>query len=164
MKTMTQKVQIRKATRKDLPILLELATELFAYHANGLHNKNYLPAKNAAALRKKHYIEMLNKPKERAFFIAEINHAPIGMIIAAIEEIPPVYIEHKRGSIREFYVREAYRKLGIGKKLMQTATKWLREKKLKTIGLQCWYANTPSRNAYEKMGFKAIHVKYEKNI
>lgn len=159
-----QKVVIRKATKKDLNVLLELAAELFEFHEKRHHTKNYQAVKNARDLRKKFYISMLRKPKDCALFIAEINNQPVGMIIAATENLPKVYVQNKRGFIREFYVREEYREKGVGKKLMQAATQWLRKKKFKTIALQCWASNTSARRAYEGMGFKAMHVKYEKII
>lgn len=60
----------------------------------------------------------------------------------------------KRGYIDELYIKEKYRKMGIGKELLSTMINHFKSKNCDTIGFNAMIANKNAIAFYEKMGFE----------
>ena len=58
------------------------------------------------------------------------------------------------GYIGLIFVQKAYRRKGIGKKILNQIITWFKKKKIKNISLKVYAKNKKAINAYKKSGFK----------
>ncbi|WP_176713744.1 GNAT family N-acetyltransferase [Pseudobacillus wudalianchiensis] len=66
------------------------------------------------------------------------------------------------GQLLQIYVFPQYRKMGIGRKLMQEAIRQLQSQGMKKIHLNV-FAGNPAKNMYKEFGFKKISTIMELN-
>ncbi|KAA0010591.1 MAG: GNAT family N-acetyltransferase [Thermoplasmata archaeon] len=100
----------------------------------------------------KWYYRWLLRRDENGVFIAEVNGKAVGFI--ACDANWQSFFDEKVGEIHEVAVMEEYKNRGIGKKLMEEAEKYLKEKGHKTIELWVGEEN-PAKRFYEKLGYEA---------
>src|SRR3989338_6335126 len=105
--SLKMKIEIKKATIKDLETCLDLGDELFNYHQQNYSTANYAPVKNIRSIRRK-YFKKCFKNTNYAFFLAKVDKTAVGMIIVKLEKIPPVFKFPLRGMVSEFIVSKNY--------------------------------------------------------
>lgn len=62
-------------------------------------------------------------------------------------------IEDTLGEVESIFIKEEYRKFGLGDKLMNNALKWFESNRIKNIGINVVYANDEALPFYERHGF-----------
>ena len=72
--------------------------------------------------------------------------------------------EDSRGYIDEILVFEDYRKLGIGKKLLEEVEDWLKTRGIDQIILNVFLWNRGAADFYRKAGFEEYYVCYKKEL
>ncbi len=147
-----ESVRIRKATKKDLDEITELAYQLYMSQINDCQ-VDFNLRKNFKKIQKRCILEDMKKSK-KAFFVAEEDGKIVGYISGKIEEDPPVFVEKEKGHIGQVYVTEENRGKGIGKKLFVEMKKWFKKKKIKTIRLYVAKCNAGAKRAYKSLGFE----------
>jgi GNAT superfamily N-acetyltransferase len=73
-----------------------------------------------------------------------------------LNEDNPLIVPHKYAHLQSIMVSEPNRKSGIGKKLMDVAQQWAREKGATEMRLDVWEFNQGTIQFYEKMGFHTL--------
>jgi len=145
-------MRIRKATKKDLDGIVEFAYQLHMEHITA-YGVDFKLRKNFKTLHKKHVSEKM-KTRKSVFFVAEADGELVGFISGNIEEDPPVYVDRKKGKIGGLYVKESFRRKGLGKKLFAEIKKWFKKRKIKTIRLFVARSNVPTKKVYKSLGFE----------
>lgn len=133
-------VKIRRAELKDVSNCLELSK------TPELLNPDKTPSH-------KWWIEAFVKEKQ-IFFIAENNNKIVGFIMG----------ERTTGNIAIFHsliVKETYRNKGIGTKLMRSAEKECKKRKLKAIMLYGYANNKKAPSFFKKKGYIKGALTYE---
>lgn len=86
----------------------------------------------------------------------------LGVIHVKLYETPPneAYMaKQRRAFIEDLVVADPYRRIGIGKRLMDAATDWAKRKQASQLALTVWEGNTAALHFYQKLGLRPIcHV------
>ena len=101
--------------------------------------------------------------KNTIILIAELEKNLIGYISVSIISLEDAYIE-KIAVLHEIAVEEEYQELGIGKSLLDSCIKILKEAKVGYIKLSMFKENIKANNFYKKNGFQPYSVNYIKKI
>ena len=131
---------IRKAEIKDLPILAELACQLWPDNTVG---------EMCAEMG-----EILAKP-DSAFFLAYVEDVPIGF---AQCQLRYDYVEGTDSSpvgyLEGIYVASEYRKHGIARELLSACESWAKTKGCTEFASDCELENTQSLQFHLNVGFE----------
>ena len=160
-------VNIRKASIKDVPRIIELWKSLNLLHRKKFgydtplfrHNKKSI----CLSLYKK-YVTKHIQARNSAVFVAESTKMIIGYVIVFVDKLPPILVHDKKGSVGEIFVEEKYRKKGVGRELLSSAERWAKKKGLFSLGLGVCIRNETALSAYRKFGFSEHHLKMSKII
>ena len=101
--------------------------------------------------------------KNTIILIAELEKNLIGYISVSIISLEDAYIE-KIAVLHEIAVEEEYQELGIGKSLLDSCIKILKDAKVGYIKLSMFKENIKANNFYKKNGFQPYSVNYIKKI
>ena len=131
---------IRKAKLEDLPVLTELALELWHEHAA---DKMYYD------------LGKIMVSGESVFFLAYEADKPVGFAqcqlrhdyVEGTETSPVAYLEG-------IYVKETFRELGFASQLMKSCEDWARAEGCVEFASDCEIDNTESLAFHLKLGFK----------
>lgn len=146
---MVNHILVRKATHKDLPMLLKFEQGIISAER---------PFDETLVSEKFHYYDLsarIDDP-EAEVVVAEINGNVIGGGSAVIKDGKPYNIFNRYSFLGFMFVESAYRGQGVNKLIIEKLIEWSRQKGLKEIRLQVYSENLPAIKAYEKVGFKKI--------
>jgi len=93
-------------------------------------------------------------------FLAEWKGEPVGLVNGYIDKKR----EEKKGFIRELGVVPNFRRRGIGRKLVKTAIKSLKERGMETVEVWATEQMENGRKLVESMGFKLVRIFSEMKI
>lgn len=131
---------IIKAERKDLPEAAGLAVLLWESHS---------------VSELETLFENLLTNGKTAFFLKFLNDVPVGF---AQCQLRYDYVEGTSsapvGYLEGLFVKEEYRKQGIGKELLDACEKWAKEKGCREFASDCELENTGSFAFHLNVGFK----------
>lgn len=143
---------IRRASTDDLTTLVEHRRGMFRDMGYRDH-----AAMDAMAVK---FRPWLLKQMNAGEYLAWLAVAPDGSIAAGtglwLMDWPPHMIgaSARRGNILNVYTAEQFRRRGLARHLMDTATQWCRENHIDTVVL---HASPDGRKLYEAMGFAATN-------
>jgi GNAT superfamily N-acetyltransferase len=146
---MMDNIQIRSATVKDLPTLLDFEQGIIFAER---------PFDETLVSEKFHYYDLAARIQDpnAAVVVAEINGKVIGGGSAIIKEGNPYNTFARYAFLGFMFVDPAYRGKGVNKLVIDRLVEWSDKKGLKEIRLQVYSDNLPAIKAYEKVGFKKI--------
>jgi len=137
-------IVVRKARKEDIPVIMYI-------------NRVSLPENYPEWFFEEH----LERWGE-AFYVAEILGKVVGYVMSRVEFGAPYVVEGtivKKGHIVSVAVLEAYRRRGIGRRLMEHALRALKEVyDCKEVYLEVRVSNIPAIKLYEKLGFRKVRV------
>ncbi len=104
-----------------------------------------------------YFMEHLNK--DLFAYVCKNNNEIIGCVFLYVSYKPsnPSFINGRTGTVMNAYIKEEYRKQGIGKKLIESIINKGKELNLDYIDLQ---ATEDGYNLYKKIGFVDTSSKY----
>lgn len=143
---------IRKAEMNDLPILTELALELWPDHAA---DKMYFD------------LGKIMTAGESVFFLAYEGERYVGFAQCQLRHD---YVEGTQtspvGYLEGMYVQEASRKLGLASRLMKACEDWARAEGCMEFASDCEVDNEASLAFHLKLGFKEANriICFAKNL
>lgn len=110
------------------------------------------------------YERALNKD-DTLILLAKENNEAIAFIIAYKKFAKGTTYNHYIVSIDGLFVEEKYRRKGIGKKLINMASSWAKEKYV-DVCLEIDYINTnlPAEKLYKSLGFETIRCSLRKYL
>ena len=95
--------------------------------------------------------------------VAELDKKVVGYISASIISLEDAYVE-KVATLHEIATEDEYQELGIGKSLLNSCIKLLKDCNVGYIKLSMFKENSKARNFYEKNGFQEYSINYRKKI
>jgi len=152
-------MEIRKANEKDVLGIVEQVKELTSHFGYGEWIFKY---KDNVELIWQDFILSKIQSDKSEVLVAIDDHQIIGHIAFGIENLWEVYKYDKEVCLYTFFVDDKFRKHGIGKKLIQNAENWAKEKGI--LVFSTW-VSTDNPNAFERYthyGFKEHHRKMSK--
>jgi GNAT superfamily N-acetyltransferase len=153
------KIKYRVASLKDLEKIYYLNAMLARYESRFNDKLNYKVPK---AEFMKAYTEKLAMQKS-TFFIAEKGDEIIGYVFGWIELSSYVFKYEDKGIIAECFVREEYRKQGIGKALVKNMFTWFENHNISWIKVDVLALNK-AKEFWRHMGFKDFTVSMSMNL
>ncbi len=148
----------RKATLKDLDELCRLRSQLENDSEDKL-TKEYAPYH---AERDRAWLQKCLHSHNKVIFIAEKNGCICGCAILAIEKISPrvqaYYTYHKKALLVHLYVDKNCRRQGIGRALTECSLKYLAQRGVEFVDLECYMYNKKAAALYDKIGFQDVFV------
>jgi diamine N-acetyltransferase len=147
-------VTIRRATEKDYPGMAILYDELNYLHSTGVPDVFLSPKTTPQDIQ---YVRHVLANEDCVLYVAQTEGKIIGLVEACIRESPPnipVYVKRRYVYVENICVSPEYRRLSIGKRLMDSVEAWARQKKVYQIEFNVWAFNEPSLAFYAKLGYK----------
>lgn len=154
-------IEIRRITKADKEAFIELSLALTRFNQSQ-HEKNYSNFNEILAVRKKRVQEAfpgILKNPYKLVLMAFKNNNPVGYLRAYMQDW-----KLKVGCLDELFIKEEAQGGGVGKKLLNAGTQWMKEKKVVRMIASVYLWNAPARSFYEKEGFEEYSVFYEKKI
>jgi ribosomal protein S18 acetylase RimI-like enzyme len=155
-----EKVHIRKATKKDLIDVVELASQL--YETEQQFDSNIRDGYYKTKEGRKELLKDI-KNKERIFLIAIYKNDICGFIDGYIYNKEKVYKE-KVAYLDRISVDNDYKGKGIGTNLIEAFEREVKIKEAKFIKLNAFHNNIPATSFYKKTGFYDYSTFYMKKI
>lgn len=152
-------IEINKAFAKDWKIIQKLNNFVFTNdkdHDDDL-DLNWPFSKQGI----KYYKDLANG-KYGHCLIAYLGSKAVGYIAMAIREFG--YRKSKYVEIENMGVDPKYRSKGIGKKLLDSATKWAKTKGATKLYVSAYWKNKGAINFYKNNKFYEIGLEMDKNI
>lgn len=154
------KVKIQFATTQNLKDIQDLNHQLCIKE-----NKEFDPTINPDyPIQKSGEKYFKDRIKNDCALIAIVDNKIVGYLIGAISEIEDYRNISKIAEAENMFVLEDYRKLGIGKKLLQEFTKWCKSKKAKRIKAIASAQNIRAIEFYHREGFEDYDLVLEKKL
>jgi ribosomal protein S18 acetylase RimI-like enzyme len=150
-------IKIEEAKKEEMDSVFSLMVQLSDYHKK-IDPKYYKSGREREESDKKRLIEYFSKKrKNRKILVAKVKNKIVGLLIGGIEKSPPYCKENKIGVIYRAYVKENFRRRGIGKLLVEELLKWFRKRKIKFVEVEVDSRNKIGIEAYKKYGFFEFH-------
>jgi len=149
----------KKATLKDFEGLCRLRKELANDPSDRLATE-YAPFQEE---NDRAWIKRCLRSKQRiSILIAENNGNIDAHAIICFEKVPKkmqAYVTYRaKARLVHLYVSPKKRHQGIGQKLMDYTLKYVRQKKVDFMDLECYIGNEIADSLYRKVGFRDIFV------
>ncbi len=150
------KLDIRKAQEKDKEAFIELCLGLTNFNIkfnikNCLNNDKLNERLRKRREKSNKIFEEYRAKQDPLILLASLNNKPVGYAIAYI-------IDNEYGYLDEIYIEEETRRLGIGKKLLDFVTEWVKEKKVENLRLNVFLWNENAIDFYKKEGFEGYFM------
>ena len=151
-------INIKKANKKDLSILLNFGYKLFETE------KKFEPLLTFSSKKaKEKYIKELEN-KSSLFLIVELDKKPIGYLYAHAEKIEYFETNKKECEIEVIYLEPEYRGMGISQQLIEKCIIWSRKNNVFRIKAGIYEGNDNSKKAFNKFGFSRYHSTFTLTI
>ena len=144
---------IRKATRDDRDALGRLGALLMDVHFNFDSRRFLEPGVNASAGYARYLVSQLDDP-DSVIFVAEDHGAVVGYCYAVIEPMSWKELRDEAGFISDLALDPAARRRGAGRKLVDAAVEWFRDRKLARVMLWTSTQNSAARELFLSAGFR----------
>jgi diamine N-acetyltransferase len=142
---------IRKATKKDTPVLMLLIHGLFE-NSNNLDKDEELSSKRLKNSLK--YMKDYLTKRDNTYFLANDKEIPTGYVHTNIDKLKS---GKKQGYISELFVLKAFRGRKIGQRLIKEQEKWLKQNKVKEVIVSTEKNNHKTLKFYK--GLKYVEYK-----
>jgi ribosomal protein S18 acetylase RimI-like enzyme len=142
-------ITIRRAKLADLAILQQLGTELMQSDRrfDPLFKEDWYFSEPG----KKYFLKKI-RGRNHVCLVAEVEGQIVGYVTGSVnttETWRPV----KRSELGNMYVREAYRRHGVGHHLFADFKKWSQRKGVSKMMVYVTHANTDATGFYDKVDF-----------
>ncbi len=149
-----EKITIREYTEKDNAFLFQAFDEFGDYLVEVDSLKATIKRSDYAEYFLNRVLSFIFKMKG-FLYIAEMNGEQVGFIAGRINnfagsvESPAAVV----GRMEEFFVKEAFRNRGVGKRLMETAEDFLKKAGCERIYVEVFAPNESAYNFYKGQGY-----------
>jgi len=154
-----QKIVCRKAGKKDFEAICQLRHQLL----NDPEERLALEYAPYDEKNDREWVEYCLRCKQRmVVLVAEDQDGICAHSIVCVEKVSPkmqAYVTYKKKArLVHLYVAINRRHQGIGTALMQYTFKYLKQKGVEFIDLECYVGNDKASALYDKVGFKDVFV------
>ena len=149
---------IRQATEQDFSGLNDLFEEIDAYHRNALPHVFRKPDGPA---RTKEFLSGVLADQNAVIFIGESEGKIIGLVYAYVRSVQetPIRIPSRVGEVDHIVVKQAYRRCGVGRALMERIHQWAAQMKVNRLELSVWNFNNEAQDFYRGLGYGPAFIR-----
>lgn len=149
---------VRDAQYPDLPQILDLWLAMMADHE--AFDPRIRLARGADAAYRAYVGYHLNNEESRVLVAApryEDTDRLVGFCLTTINRNLPMFLPPRYGYLSDLVVAPDWRRLGIGRALVDEIKRWLRRQRVDTIQLQVYAQNSRGAAFWKSMGFVAYY-------
>lgn len=145
-------MKIRLAEKDDIESICRLYNEFFNFNARQ-QPQSYKKAVETGA-----YPQSVMDSKTEDIFVAVDGREIVGILHVSEEKTPPFscFVPHKFANIVDVFLKEKFRKKGIGALLLESAGDWAKSRNLDYIELNVLAENENGIRFYEHEKFKTV--------
>lgn len=144
--------RIRKAQKKDLKNITDLAVSMVKHSVSPFREVKLDEAKQFRKDDLKSLELGMGNPNLGIFIAEEIDGTFIGHVIS-MANFTESSTGENQGYVFDLAVHDKYRRLGIGKNLMDTAEEFCKKQGMKYMALNVTVSNTSAVDFYEDLGY-----------
>lgn len=153
---------VRRADARDIPALDALNAVVQGLHANAIPAMFKQPVPGGSAA----FFAQALRRDEVVVFVADVGGAPAGYLFAEethrfagafTHDSHVLYVHH-------IAVDETYRRLGVGRLLLETADDWARTRDLTEVRLDHWAFNDDAHEFFTSLGFEVDNVRMSRPV
>jgi GNAT superfamily N-acetyltransferase len=156
-------VNVRRADRKDAPVLGRLGADLMRAHHAFDPERFMAPGPHPEQGYARFLSSQLDQP-DVAVFVAEAKGTVVGYVYAGIEPISWKELRDECGYVHDLVVDEAHRRAGVAAALMEVAFTWMRERGLPRVVLWTAQPNVGAQQLFERLGFRRTMVEMTREL
>jgi len=145
------KIEIRKATLKDLDEILKLNRELFVNEHDNF-DKTIDVKWSLGEEHREYYLKGITS-KNRIEIVALVDGRIVGYLAGSVIKADEWRTLKKLVELDDMFVLENYRSYGIGSKLFSEFVKWAKSKKVERMKVLTSFSNERAIGFYKKNGF-----------
>ncbi len=145
--------EYRIANENDIDDIMSLWNESRLYHAE--LDPRLSMVDDAHLKAREYYVSQLTSA-DTVFYIATSSDTPIGYLCAQIQKAPPVHKIQRFGFIDGLFVRETFRRMGVGTSLVTLAMDWFEEQQISMVQLSVASMNEIGIRFWERCGFTEV--------
>jgi ribosomal protein S18 acetylase RimI-like enzyme len=153
--------EVRPATARDVPEIVALWGELAHHHA-GL-DPAFAPSAHWQDEYRYFVRSLLGRDDALAVVAVRDAHL-IGYAVGRLTVLPGFFEERRRGYIHDVVTRPAYRRRGVGRRLVQTLLDWMAGAGVATVELTVAVGNDAAIAFWERMGFSPYMLHYKRDL
>lgn len=153
-------ISIRKASKEDLDIILELNKNLFSYETQ--FNREYNQEWTYSDIGKSYFQKRIENDAS-IVLLAEVDKKVVGYLVAFIDSYPFRSV-NPIAEIENMFIEEKYRKHGIGKKLIDETKTIAQKRGAKRIKVAAFAQNSPAIHFYRTCGFNDFETILELSL
>lgn len=148
-------IKIRKVQVKDIPQMATLFHELLTYHVPFDETYRFKPS--IEKIMCSAYKKIIHS-KDATILVADLDGRIAGYVYGKIVKRPRVYQVEKNGWM-EGFMRQSFRRKGIGQKLTKELLQWFKQRGIKWVELEVDAKNKIGISAWEKFGFEDFQLR-----
>jgi len=154
---------IRKATASDYEDLCFLFDEGDTFHRKNLPHMFQKPE---SPFRDREYVNSLVSDETVGLFVAQLEDHLIGLVVVVIRDSSamPIMVPRRYALVDNIVVSEGFRRVGIGRALMEKAREWAVEEGADSIELNVWEFNKEAIEFYQQLGYRTVSQKMSKRL
>ncbi|MGH2424869.1 MAG: GNAT family N-acetyltransferase [bacterium] len=142
--------EIRRATARDIKQILPVWGELAGFHASldpAFTPSPEWPREYGA------YLKTLMAREDALALVAKEDLEIIGYAVGRITTLPPFFEHRFRGYIHDVYVREEFRRRGLGRRLVEEILAWFDRRGVTLVELTVAANNSEAIPFWKRLGF-----------
>jgi ribosomal protein S18 acetylase RimI-like enzyme len=149
-------IAIRRATLDDMAPIVQLWGEMMDHHAR---NDPRIRLAEGALAAYRAYLGYHLLHSESCVRVAESFDGINGYCLLTICQNLPMFLPARYGYLSDLVVMQGRRREGTGRRLVQEALQWLRQRRIDSIQLQHYSFNEVGRSFWKAMGFKDYYTR-----
>jgi len=144
---------VRTAEKRDLRAIVELRNKLDSHH----RHPRIWPPEGGKKQNLSRYRQMLNQSTARLFVVESNGHKIVGYLAAVVQTRKCSDRDYRRaGAISEAFVERRYRRHGIGRSLVEAATRFFLKRKVRHITVRNVVFNKLANGFWERLSFRPV--------
>lgn len=150
-------MEIREATKADIPLLSKITFEIQQMHAENVPDFFKMPESEDFA---ESFHKMMLESENTYIFIAEVDGEAVGSMIAHLRQWKENPFNYTKDvlHIDHISILTDHQGKGYGRALMEHAQKLAEEKGLAYITLSTWGFNTGAQAFYRSLGYETAYI------
>ncbi|MCB9452070.1 MAG: GNAT family N-acetyltransferase [Anaerolineaceae bacterium] len=154
---------IRPVSRSEADTVAQLWAELVAYHT-ALDPALPHPTPDGRQQYARRIIQRLNDSYTRVL-VAEVNHEIVGYVMGVIMDLmPDIFNQEPVGFIADIAITEAYRRQGIGRRLVEELIIWFQEHHITAYDWHVAAQNIAGQRFWESVGGRPVMIRMRATI
>ena len=158
---MRSQLFIRKATRDDIPAIVELNGLLAGLHTGW---DDYYKSGDQTAAGFRSFLQEVMGKRDVLILVLQTDEALAGYFLGMIDRAKPFVKPDKVGRISDAFIREAYRQSGWGRRMFEEMLDWFREKGVEYLELSVDARNRQGIEAWQSFGMEPFMIKMKRKI